>query len=505
MKKILLIAVLFFALAFKSTDKDRLESKLVIINSDGSLKYIADKNGNIIPDFSHVGYHQGDKKLPDAQVVKTISPTGDNSQEVIQNAIDEVSKLPLDENGIRGSILLKKGTFKIPGSIHINASGIILKGEGDDASGTRIVASGKGQRALLKIAGAGLLKELNGSRIKIAEQFVPVGAFSFKVESAAGFKAGDNIVLLRPGTANWIADIQMDKIVAREGTKQWKPSEYDLHFERKIVKVEGNKITLDNPVVMQMDSKYGGGFIYKSTFEGRISEVGVVNILFESEYANDTDEDHGWIAVDFIKAENCWVKNVTSKFFGYACVSLGNSAKNITVRDSKCLDPKSVITGGRRYSFNNNGQQNLFMNLETTEGRHDYVTGAKTLGPNVFYNCRSSATHADIGPHHRWSAGTLFDNITTDGEINVQDRGNWGSGHGWAGVTQVLWNCRVKRAAVQNPWASGENYSIGTQGEKYEGRLSGRPDGIWENQNKAGLHPQSLYIAQLNAREKKQK
>ena len=159
-----------------------------------------------------------------------------------------------------------------------------------------------------------------------------------------------------------------------------------------------------------------------------------------------------------------------------------------------------MITGGKRYSFNNNGQQNLFMNLETTEGRHDYVTGAKTCGPNVFYQCKSRNTHADIGPHHRWSTGTLYDNIDTDGEINIQDRGNWGSGHGWAGVTQVVWNCKVKAAAIQNPWVSGKNYAIGVQGVKVNGRLTGKPDGEWEGLNKAGLQPGSLYEAQVKAK-----
>jgi len=105
-----------------------------------------------------------------------------------------------------------------------------------------------------------------------------------------------------------------------------------------------------------------------------------------------------------------------------------------------------------------------------------------------------------MGPHHRWSMGTLYDNITTDGEINVQDRGNWGSGHGWAGVTQIIWNCTVKRAAIQSPWASGLNYCIGLKGEKYEGRLKGRPEAEWEGQNKDGLEPVSLYQAQLKAR-----
>ena len=142
------------------------------------------------------------------------------------------------------------------------------------------------------------------------------------------------------------------------------------------------------------------------------------------------------------------------------------------------------------------------MNCHTTDGRHDFVTGAKTCGPNVFYNCTAKRTHADIGPHHRWSAGTLYDNIVTDGEINIQDRGNYGSGHGWAGVTQILWNCTAKTAAVQSPWANGKNYSIGLKGKKVAGRFKDRSDGEWEGQNKNGLEPQSLYMAQLKARKK---
>ncbi len=499
MKRVLLVGSVLLTLSFKSEIKLAWESKFISLDKNGHLKYIPDEKGNIIPDFSRVGYHQGGRKIPNVKVVKSIMPTG-NGDQVIQSAIDEVSKLPADKNGFRGAILLKAGTYKVAGTIKVNQSGIILRGEGDSNSGTKLIAVGKDKRTLVEFSGAGSLTEIPGSRVKISDGFVPVGATSFDLESSKGLKAGDNIVLLRPGTVQWVKDIQMDKIVAREGTKQWQPREYDLHFERKIVKVEGRKITIDNPVMMQMEQKYGGGEIYKSSFEGRISEVGIENILFESEYAGDTDEDHSWIAVAFGKVENAWARNLTSKYFAYACVSLKQGAKNITVKDSKCFDAKSVITGGRRYSFNNDGQQNLFMNLETTEGRHDYVTGAKTLGPNVFYNCKASNTNADIGPHHRWAVGTLYDNITTDGEINVQDRGNWGSGHGWAGVTQVLWNCKVKRAAVQSPWASGLNYSIGTQGEKYDGRFPGRTDGVWENQNKPGLNPQSLYMSQYKGR-----
>ena len=109
------------------------ESRFIKLNKDGSLQYIPDEKGNIIPDFSRVGYYGGDRVIPGVQVVKTISPTGtENDETVIQAAIDELSKKPLDKNGLRGAILLKKGTYKIPASIRIEASGIVLRGEGND-------------------------------------------------------------------------------------------------------------------------------------------------------------------------------------------------------------------------------------------------------------------------------------------------------------------------------------------------------------------------------------
>lgn len=481
--------------------KENWESKFVRVNKDNSLQYAPDAQGNIIPDFSRVGYYQGDKPLPNIAVVKTISPSV-NAQQAIQSAIDEVAAMPLNKDGFRGAILLKKGTYEIDGTIFIRASGIILRGEGD---ATKLVATANKQHTLISVTGSGNLTPDTKTKTTITDKYVPTGAFSFNVASAQSLKPGDAIIVFRPGTQQWINDIKMNGIDSREGTKQWQPSEYNLEFERTITKIEGNRVYIDNPIVMAMEEKYGGGEIYRYKFDGRINHVGIENLLCESVYASDTAENHGWDAVKFNKIENGWVQNVTARYFGYSCVNLVYAAKNITVTNCRSYDAKSNITGSRRYSFNNDGQLNLFMNCETTEGRHDYVTGAKTLGPNVFYNCKATKTHADIGPHHRWAVGTLYDNIVTDGEINIQDRGNWGTGHGWSGVTQILWNCTAKRAAVQSPWASGKNYSIGLTGEKYEGRLQGRPDAEWEGQNKNGLQPKSLYLAQLRARNKASK
>lgn len=495
--------LLFCSATANLASQDRWQSSLVAIDNTGNITYTPDAKGNIIPDFSRVGYHHGDKPIPDYPTTITLSPliAGDCT-DLIQHAIDSVSKLAPDEDGHRGTILLKSGLYKIDGNIKISASGIILKGEGNGMNETRLLSLSKDKKPLIEIHGKGSITEVPDSRTSITDKFVPVGTHTFNVVSAKKYKVGDRIIVFRPGTRAWIEAIRMDKIVERKGTKQWQPQEYDGHFERQITAIEGNRITIDNPIVMQMEEQFGGGQIYKYTYDGRISEIGIENIYFESMYKGEEDENHSWIAIEFNHAENCWVRNVTSYYFAYACVSIETGAKNITVRDSRCYEAKSIPTGGRRYSFNNWGQQNLFMNCVSTEARHDYVTGARTCGPNVFYNCIARKSISDIGPHQRWAMGTLYDNVDTDGQINIQDRGQMGSGHGWAGVTQILWNCKAKMAAVQTPWASGDNYSIGLQGEKYPGHFKDRPDATWEGHNQSGLYPTSLYMTQLKARQK---
>jgi hypothetical protein len=493
---ILILLSFIFISSFRITAK--WQSKFVKLNDKGGLEYFPDEKGNIIPDFSMVGYYSGDKEIPDVAVVRTISPSAD-AEKQISDAISAIAKMPLDKKGFRGALLLKKGVYSIAGSIRIETSGIVLRGEGEE---TKLIAAGTVNRPLIDITGAGTITEVAGTRTSITDEYVPVGTRSFHVASSQGYKAGDRIIVFRPGTDKWIHDLKMDQIAERNGTNQWKPQEYNLKFERVITRIEGNKISIDNPIVLAMETAYGGGEIFKYDFKGRISHVGVENLSCESEYLSDTAENHSWDAIHFDKIENGWVQNVTAKYFAYSCVHLSSLAKNISVLNSNCFDHKSVITGSRRYSFCNEGQLNLFVNCHTTDGRHDFVTQARTCGPNVFYNCTAKRTHADIGPHHRWSSGTLYDNIVTDGDINIQDRGNYGSGHGWVGATQVVWNCTVRKAAVQSPWVNGKNYCIGLKGEKAAGRFADRPDGEWEGQNKEGLQPKSLYLAQLKARRK---
>ncbi|MEL7587841.1 MAG: hypothetical protein AAGU19_14125 [Prolixibacteraceae bacterium] len=473
------------------------QSALVRLSEDQQLTYIPDERGNTIPDFSKVGFASGEREIPKVEAMEFVIPAGGNNRENIQRAVDRVAARPLGHDGFRGAVLLSKGTYEVNGSIVIEKSGIVIRGEGTE---TIVRETATKQINLFIFKGDGDYAYPESAGIKINEDLVPVGRRYIVLSDASSFKAGDSILLCRPGTANWIRDLRMDRIVERNGTRQWTPSYYDLYYERIIMGIKGNKVFLDHPVVMEMEGKYGGGSVMKYQFRGRIRNCGIEDLTLESAYVDETDENHGWNAVFFSKVEQGWVQRVVSKYFGLGCVYIDHNSRNISVLNSQCLDPKSIITGGRRYSFNCNGQLNLFKNCYARNGRHDYVTGSRVCGPNVFTQCAAQETHSDIGPHHRWASGTLYDQVVTDGAINVQDRGNWGSGHGWAGVTQVIWNCSSPETAVQSPWVGGKNYCIGLTGSRHPGRFSDRPDGEWEGFNRAGLQPGSLYEAQLRSR-----
>ena len=105
---------------------------------------------------------------------------------------------------------------------------------------------------------------------------------------------------------------------------------------------------------------------------------------------------------------------------------------------------------------------------------------------------------SDTGPHHRWSVGTLFDNVKVSGNaINVQDRQASGTGHGWAGALKVLWNCEADSIVCQKPPTS-QNYAIGCVAEKASGWHE-REDGHWESHGEQ-VEPRSLYYTQLKDR-----
>ena len=511
-----LVRLLLFALTAFRADGQALNGTWVYPSATGNLLYQLDERGQRIADFSQCGYRGGSEPLPEVAALipqsrwVVVNPGSGDDTALIQAAIDSVEALPMDASGWRGVVFLKAGEYQVASTLTINASGVVLKGEGDSATtGTRLRATAAVQYNLISVTGSGSRGTVANTTRNLTQKLVPAGARTFEVDSTSGLAVGHSVIVKRPSTANWIADIDMDQL-GPAPVVPWAAGSKDLLFDRVITRIEGNWITVDVPLPQTFESVYGGGQIWRYTWTGRIQQVGIEDLYGFSDYASATDENHAWKCIQISNAQHAWVRNITAQYFGYSAVSVGDGAKWLTVADSQCLDPISLIDGGRRYSFNNDGAEcTLFVNNYARKGRHDFVFGATVPGPNAFVHCTADTVYSDTGPHHRWSVGGLFDLVTINGnQINVRNRGNSGTGHGWAGAHMVVWNCKASSFSVRNPptarnWLVG---SIGTIASSSGFSVGADPPGTYDSSGPTGTGKavlmRSLYYGQLQQRMK---
>ncbi|MCC8018612.1 MAG: glycoside hydrolase family 55 protein [Rikenellaceae bacterium] len=505
MKRIIITAIalaVFFAAAGAPP-----QSRLVSMDGEGRLRYHPyTEQGDILPDFSHCGYRGGGVALPDVPVAVVLTPSGGDDHPAIQAAIDRLAAGEPGPDGFRGAVQLKKGVYNISRTLVIPASGIVLRGEGNDKeNGTVLLATSPHQYNVIEIGVRGRLTKVEGTERPITDEYVPSGSRTVHIADAGRwFAPGDRVVVHRPSTREWISAIGMDSIPPRplpgetsydsferfrrdgantntNGTVQWQPGTKDLLFERTVTAVDGDRVTLDIPVVNALQREYGGATVYKYEFPERISDCGVENLygmaLFDETVTAENryigthcvDEDHANNFVYCRAVENAWIRDVSVEHFD-CCVWTEPSSKFITGQDLSATNPVSVITGGRRYSYSVAGQMCLFQRCYASHHRHQFVLGASVPGPNTFVDGYGDVTFASSEPHQRWAAGCLYDNIVIrgpDGSLLAANRGWFGSGHGWSGAQIVFWNCTAPVIMPMRP-PTAQNFAIGYNGKAYD-------------------------------------
>lgn len=484
MKKIGLIVLLSACFCF-------VNAQSPLTYKSDKLVYNRDSLGNRIPDFSYAGYMAGEKPIPDnlpSLVVKGMV-VGDATQ-IIQDAIDYISSLPLNKDGIRGVVLLSEGDYTIHKSLKITASGVVLRGSGVDK--TNLIAAGKDRRTLIRLYGTDDRKM--GESQAIRNDYVPVNALSVDVSDTKELKEGDKIYIRRPSTQEWIDKIGTKHFGGGITSLGWKPLSEDIYWDRTIMSVEGTRVTFDAPITTALDKQYGGGQLIPYTWNGRISNVGVENLTCISKYdkENPKDESHAWTAITMENMQDGWVRNVTFFHFAGSAVYIDNSVKRITVENCKSLAPVSEIGGERRTTFFTSGQQCLFQRLYAEEGYHDFAVGYCAAGPNVFVQCHSLLPYSFSGAIDRWASGILFDVVNIEGQAlsyknHMQER----QGSGWAAANSVFWQCTASLIECFSP-PTAQNWAFGSWSE-----FSG--DGYWEDSNNY-IKPRSLYYAQKEDR-----
>lgn len=471
-----------------------------------------------LPDFSHAGYRGGGVAIPDVASAVTLSPLEDEDDTAqIQAAIDEVSAMTPDADGFRGAVVFAAGEYDVSSTLEITTSGVVLRGASQQTlgeGGTVLRARTSIRDRLISFRGERAFDTNGGSRVDITSEYVAVGATRIDVEDATGFSAGERIDVRRTPNDEWLRVTGMDDITDPSGEDEsWRASAYEISHLREIESIEGQTLILDIPIVDSIRTDFGGGDVARVTTDDRIHSCGIEDMRLISDYDDDDDEDHAWVAVAFENAENSWARRLTTLHFVRTAVQFESSSFN-TAEDVASLDMKGSTAGGRRYAFDVNGTSvgNLFQRCYASTGRHNFVTGSRVPGPNVWLDCLAENSINDDGPHHRWSTGLLFDNIETL-QLRVQNRYASGSGHGWSGAQVAFWNVNITSTSVNtsnekpadivvDAPVSALSWAVGIIGDgelTTSSRIADQPQGVVESLGESVV-PRSLYLAQLEDR-----
>ncbi|WP_028548043.1 cadherin-like beta sandwich domain-containing protein [Paenibacillus sp. UNC451MF] len=313
------------------------------MDGSGKITYIPDYKGNQVMDYSSVGYKGGGAAIPNVPVRVKVSPLADNTADAwqtIQDAIDYVSRYPIQEDGFRGSVYLEPGVFRISKPLNVTTSGVVIRGAGagtataivgDGSAGNPYdeqIASEEAEPGVTKListwrivdkdaytpppdhaktTGSPYTKTSNSTLINfngqgvantststpITDQYVGAGQNFVHVASVTGLSVGDIVSVQKAVNANWVKAMYMDKV---DGASNWLPNgNLESGFagtpftaERTIKSIDAaNKlITFAEPLSDNLDMRWGIAKVVKVTDGGRISNVGVENIQGISHFYN---------------------------------------------------------------------------------------------------------------------------------------------------------------------------------------------------------------------------
>ncbi|WP_281227886.1 DUF6298 domain-containing protein [Flavobacterium aquiphilum] len=466
----------------------------IVKTKEGKLSFTTDSQGNQIPDFSYAGYMASEKAIPNVDNKIFVPKQEEDATQRIQAAIDYVSNLKPDKSGFRGAVLLDKGIFKISGTLYIKKSGVVLRGSGNTENGTVLLGTGVKRESVIRILGVDDKKM--GENLEFGNSYTALGAQKIQLKNSSKLKPSDEIIISKPLTDNWIKELKMDDFGAETAWVGWKKNDWEITWNRVVTKINGNEVTLNAPLTMTLDDKYGAAKVTVYSWPGRIEHIGVENILMKSTYnaSNPKDEEHRWQAISIENTKNAWVKQVNFKHFSGGAVAALKSAQQITVEDCIATEPISEIAGFRRLTFYTEGQQTLFQRCYSENGYHDFAVGGfGTTGPNVFVQCQSTLPFNNSGAIGSWATGVLFDVSYVDGHaLSYNNREQNGRGAGWTAANSVIWETSASKIENYSP-PTAQNWAFGTWG----GIMAG--DGHWKDVN-GHITPRSLFYAQLGNR-----
>ena len=374
---------------------------------------------SILPNFSYVGYHNGELPIPENTQLKVFNVTdfGAKPDDGIsdKNAIRKAIKAA--ENNGGGIVLFPKGRFLVneeeddKDQIVISASNIILRGSGSGEGGTELfmknTLSPKDSTKMWTVPSlfATTSREKTVSVGRISNN-VAIGSTSIYLQKPADIKPGEWLqIRMRSNDPSLIKK----EMGIHEADSSWTSLVKDGAFIKmyfQVKEVSNNHILLNAPIPYEIDAKYPWA-VYKFA---NISEVGLENLAFVGNWKDSFvhhrswKDDSGFSLWHFNNTVNSWVINCrfTDANVG---LTIGDCA-NITVLNC-------TVTGnpGHEAISNTGGTNVLLANINQIASTWHSVGVANTSMNTVIYKANYPST-SSFETHSSQPRNTLLDGVT---------------------------------------------------------------------------------------------
>jgi hypothetical protein len=206
---------------------------------------------------------------------------------------------------------------------------------------------------------------------------------------------------------------------------------------------------------------------------------------------------------------NAWARNLTAQDT-LESIDIDSYSKQVTVSNVAITHTVTQTDDAKFEEFYIVSATQVLMDTvsDVADNMIFFSTSSTTQGPNVLRNGTFEGNTL-VEPHQRWATGLLVENTTitaisgsTQGDIDLLDRGSDGSGQGWAIGWGVVWNSSANQFTIQQPPGS-ENWCIGCVGVQKTTAAPGGstlvPQGAIDSPD-TYVFPYSLYQAQLTQR-----
>jgi hypothetical protein len=523
MRLLVLATLCALATSTHTADTAGPYSQWVRLNADGKLAYAATPTGDHIVDFSYAGYRGGGVALPNAPVAETLAPSGADDTGALQSALDRVAAISAKSQTPQ-ALLLAPGTFRLSGPVNLSMSNVVLRGSGRDKTTVQLTGAPHIGFIIGLNSGAPTtnaddestpsepaeITKTPHARTTLADVYVPSGTRQLPVASGAGFLAGDTIMIRHPMTPDYLRFMGMDHLTRNGKEEHWVGS--SIATERRIAAVRDNVLILDVPITDDYDPRFGGGAATSVTAipaPARLHDSGIESLTLTAPSVSIALDDPHFDAIHITTAEDVWLRDLdihdTTNF-----IQVEAPARRVTIDRVDLTNRKPITSPAKPFGFSLAGTQTLVMRSSSHGDKIFFAaTQARIQGPNVLLDCYFSGDQA-VEPHQRWSTGFLVDNVhVRGGGINFINRGEMGSGHGWAIGWSVIWNSTADTLVAQLPPGS-VNWVIGSKGQRRgqpmpimgaRGQAKGPdlPEAIYDSWDKP-VDPRSLYLQQLTDR-----